>query len=65
MALKAEEKGWLRRKLVYQNVASCDIIDFPKMAVIYFKILFKGTYQFSQAILHLTEMINIDETLKI
>lgn len=33
LAAEAEEKGWLRKKLVFQNISSEDILDFPEMTL--------------------------------
>jgi len=29
LTIEAEEKGWLRKKVIFQNISSDDILDFP------------------------------------
>jgi len=60
LAIEAEEKGWLRKKIIFQNISSDDILDFPKMTERDLKILFTGSYQLSQAISYLAEMVDKD-----
>ena len=40
LAVEAEEKGWFRKKLVFQSIASEDVLDFPEMTERDLKILF-------------------------
>ena len=65
LATEVEEKGWLRRKLPFKSVTSDDILDFPEMTERDLKILFTGTYQLSQAVSYLAEMVDKDDKLKI
>jgi len=60
LAIEAEEKGWLRKKIIFQNISSDDILDFPEMTERDLKILFTGSYQLSQAISYLAEMVDKD-----
>ncbi|GAB1860852.1 SWIM-type domain-containing protein [Camponotus japonicus] len=65
LAAEAEEKGWLRKKLVFQSISSEDILDFPDMTITDLTILFTGTYQLSQAVSYLAEMIDTDGQVKV
>lgn len=65
LAADAEEKGWLRKKLVFQNISSEDILDFPEMTIKDLKILFTGTYQLSQAVSYLAEMVDKNGQIKV
>lgn len=60
LANEAEQEGWFRKKLMFQNVSSNDILDFPEMTEKDLKILFTGSYQLSQAVSYLAEMMNDD-----
>ena len=57
MANEAEEKGWFRKKLMFQSSSSRDLLYFPEMTEKDLKILFKGSYQLSQAVSYLAEMM--------
>lgn len=65
LADEVEEKGWNRKKLPFENASSEDIIDFPELTEKDLKILFTGTYQLSQAISYLAEMMNDDGTINL
>ncbi|XP_011873641.1 PREDICTED: uncharacterized protein LOC105565230, partial [Vollenhovia emeryi] len=60
LATEIEEKGWLRRKVCFKRVTSNDILDFPEMSTNDLKILFTGSYQLSQAVSYLAEMVDKD-----
>lgn len=65
LAAEALKKGWYRKKLIFQSVSSEDISDFPEMTIRDLKILFTGTYQLSQAVSYLAEMIDKDGNIRI
>ena len=65
LAIEAEEKGWFRKKVVFQSISSNDIFDFPEMTDKDLKILFTGSYQLSQAVSYLAEMMNEDGSLNL
>jgi len=58
LANEAEKKGWFRKKLMFQSISSNDILDFPEMTEKDLKILFTGSYQLSQAVSYLVEMMD-------
>ena len=58
LAVEAEEKGWFRKKLVFQSITSEDVLDFPEMTEKSLKILFTGKHQLSQAASYLAGMIH-------
>ena len=58
LANEAEEKGWFRKKLMFQSFCSNDLLDFPELTEKDLKILFTDSYQHSQAVSYLAEMIN-------
>ncbi|EZA54576.1 hypothetical protein X777_05697 [Ooceraea biroi] len=64
LAAEAEEKGWLRKKLIFQSISS-DMSNFPEMTIKDLTILFTETYQLSQAVSYLAEMIDKDGQIKV
>lgn len=65
LVTEVEEKGWLRKKVVFQSISSEDILDFPEMTIRDLTILFTGTYQLSQAVSYLAEMVDKDDQIKV
>ena len=65
LAVKAEEKGWFRKKLAFQSITSEDVLDFPEMTERDLKVLFTGIYQLSQAVSYLGGMINEDGQIRL
>lgn len=55
----------MRKKVIYGNISSNDLLDFPEMTEKDLKILFTGTYQLSQAISYLAEMVDKDGKVNI
>ncbi|KYN10229.1 hypothetical protein ALC57_17644, partial [Trachymyrmex cornetzi] len=62
---EAEEKGWFRRKLFFKNITCNDLLDFPEMTETDMKIFFTGSYQLSQAVSYLVEMVDKNSKLNI
>ena len=60
LAIKAEEKGWWRKRLVFQRISASDILDFPEMTEEDLKILFTGSYKLTQAVSYLAQTIDKD-----
>ena len=58
LTVAAEEKGWLRKILVFQSITSEDVLDFPEMTERDLKIVFIGTLQLSHAVSYLVGMID-------
>ena len=58
LANEAEEKGWFRKKLVFQIFSSNDLLVFPELTEKDRKILFTGLYKLSKAVSYLAEMMN-------
>ncbi|CAH2088785.1 unnamed protein product [Euphydryas editha] len=65
LAEEVETKGWFRKKLPFEDISEADILDFPELTENQLKILFSGTYQFSQAISYLAEVIDEDGHLNL
>lgn len=65
LANEAEEEGWFRKKLMFQSITSNDLLDFPEMTEKDLKILFTGSYQLSQAVSYLAELINNDGSINL
>lgn len=63
LATEVEEKGWLRKRLIFQSISSEDLLRFPELTENDLQILFTGSYQYSQAISYLAEMLNEDGSL--
>ena len=58
LANGAEEKGWFRRKLMFQSFSSNDLQDFSELTEKDLKIWFTDSYQLSQAVSYLEQVIN-------
>ncbi|EFN63236.1 hypothetical protein EAG_14937 [Camponotus floridanus] len=58
LAEEAETQHWNRRKTQFQRLTSADLLDFSEITEKDLKILFTGSYQLSQAISYLAEMMN-------
>jgi len=65
LAVEAEEKGWFRRKLLFQSITTNDLLDFPEMTERDMKVLFTGSYQLSQAVSYLAEMVDKNGRLNV
>ncbi|KMQ85970.1 hypothetical protein RF55_11319 [Lasius niger] len=65
LAIMVEENGWFRKRLPFQNISSSDLLNFPELTETDLKILFTGTYQYSQAISYLGEILNEDGSLNL
>lgn len=63
LATEVEEKGWIRRKTPFQAVTSEEILDFPEMTERDLVVFFTGSYQLSQAVSYLAEMLDKDGKL--
>lgn len=61
---EVEKNGWLRKKLPFGTITSNDLTDFPELTENELKILFTGTYQLSQAVSYLSEMLDKDGNLR-
>ena len=59
LANEAEEKGWFCKKIIFQSFSSNHLLDFPELTEKDLKILFTGSYQLSQAVSYLVEMMKI------
>lgn len=60
---EVEEKGWNRKKVVFQQLLSSDLLDFPEMTEKELKIFFTGTYQYTQSISYLAELLDDDNNI--
>ncbi|XP_015125200.1 uncharacterized protein LOC107046987 [Diachasma alloeum] len=60
LAEEAETQRWNRRKTQFQKLTSADLLDFPELTERELKILFTGSYQLSQAVSYLAEMMDED-----
>ena len=63
LATEAEEKGWMRRKTPFKTVTADKILDFPEMSERDLTIFFTGSYQFSQVVSYLAEILDKDGKL--
>lgn len=63
LAAEIEQNSWLRKKLSFHALSSMDVMDFPEMTETELKIFFTGTYQYSQAISYLAEMMRRDGSI--
>ena len=63
LEIEAEEKGWFRKKVIFQSISSNDIFYFLEMTDKDLKVLFAGSYQLCQAVFYLAEMMNEDGSI--
>ena len=62
---EAEKKGWIRRKTPFKTVTLDEILDFPEISERDLTIFFTGSYQLSQAVSYLAEILNKDGKLSL
>lgn len=65
LAEEVETKHWNRRKIPFKSMNSSDIMDFPEMTINDLEILFTGTYQLSQAVSYLAELMDDDNNINV
>ena len=65
LAAEVEQKGWCRKKQVFQRISSDDILDFTEMSIKDLTILFTGTYHLSQTVTYLAMMIDQNDQFKV
>ena len=58
LALEVETNHWNRKRKIFHSINSNAILDFPELTIQELKLLFTGSYQLSQALCYLGEMIN-------
>lgn len=58
LAVEVETHHWNRRKVPYKLLLPSDILDFPEITEGDLKLLFTGSYQLSQAISYLAELMD-------
>ncbi|XP_063620645.1 uncharacterized protein LOC134793052 [Cydia splendana] len=65
MAQLVEENGWIRKKTIFKNISSNDLLDFPELTQDDLHIFFGGSYQLKQSICYLAELQNPDGSINI
>ncbi|XP_071581765.1 uncharacterized protein [Temnothorax nylanderi] len=65
LAQEVEDNNWNRKTVPFQSLSSTEILDFPEMTIENLKIFFTGSYQLSQAVSYLSEMLEEDNTLRL
>lgn len=65
LALQVENKGWVRKKVPFQTLNSTDISDFPQMTERDLTIFFTGSYQVSQAVSYLAEIMDRNDHIQV
>lgn len=63
LAWEVETNRWARRNVLFSTITSDDLTDFPELTEQDLKIFFTGSYQMSQAVSYLAEMMNEDGTI--
>lgn len=64
LAQEVEDGRWGRRKSMFSELSSTDVLDFPEISEEELKIFFTGSYQLAQAISYLGEIIE-DNCIKL
>lgn len=57
LAERVETNNWNQKTLPFQKITSNDLLDFPELTIEDLEFLFTGSYQLSQAISYLGEML--------
>lgn len=65
LAEEVESNNWNRKTVPFQTMSSKEILDFPKMTLDDLKIFFTGTYQLSQAVSYLAELLEEDGSFQV
>ena len=65
LSVEVENQHWNRRKIPFNQLSSNDLLDFPEMTEKDLKILFTGSYQLSQAISYLAELMDEENTINL
>ncbi|KAI4476896.1 hypothetical protein M0804_002600 [Polistes exclamans] len=65
LAEEVDKNGWQRKKLPFETISSCDLINFPEKTEKDLKLLFTGSYQYKQAISYLAEMMDESDNITI
>lgn len=65
LANDVEREHWARRKIPFETIKSDDLHDFPEMTEKDLHILFTGSYQLSQAVSYLAEIMDKDNNLSL
>lgn len=65
LARESDTAKWNRRKKPFQQLTSADIMDFPELSEKDLIIFFTGTYQLSQAVSYLAELMNQDNNINV
>lgn len=63
LAIEVDNNRWARRKVPFSTITSNDLLDFPELSERDLKILFTGSYQLSQAVSYLAEMLIENDTI--
>lgn len=58
-------QNWNRRKQPFHQLLAAEVSDFPELSEEELKILFTGTYQLSQAISYLAELMGKDNNFQV
>lgn len=65
LAQEVEEQGWGRKRTMYEVLRSDDIEDFPELTERDLKIFFTGSYQLSQSVSYLAEIMDEENRLNV
>lgn len=65
LAAEVEEKRWYRQKVSFEKISSSVLPDFPEMTTRDLKIFFTGSYQLSQTVSYLAELMDDQNNIEI
>lgn len=65
LSVQVENQRWNRRKVLFKRLSATELLDFPEMTEKDLKILFTGSYQLSQAVSYLAELMDEDNNINI
>ena len=65
LSIKVQKNNYHKMSTCYKEISSKDLLGFPEMTIEDLNILFTGSYQTSQAISYLGEMLEEDNSIKL
>lgn len=63
LSIEIKEQNWNKKSLPFKQLKSNELLDFPEMTLEDLKVFLTRSYQLSQAVSYLAEMLQNDDTL--
>lgn len=65
LGLEANSAKWSRRRKLFQKLTSAELMDFPELTERDLKIFFTGSYQLSQSVSYLAEIMDEENNVNL